>query len=168
MPSSGPNANGRPSIAMPSTIDFLRDRFRNALRSRRGFRRAPVSSANRVCFDAKAWLAGMIPALAALGPIVALGLMLQTGPVLAQPALTSSTPAAVAPGKTIDLVLTGQKLDDPLQIWSSFPAKIELVPLAEPKPGAVREWLMRNAGIAVASAASVLVHFAGVPVVIAK
>ena len=71
----------------------------------------------------------MIPALAALG------LMLQTVPALAQPALTSSTPAAVAPGKTIDLVLTGQKLDDPLQIWSSFPAKIELVPLAEPKPG---------------------------------
>ena len=44
----------------------------------------------------------------------------------------------------------------------------DLIVLAEPKPGAVREWLMRNAGIAVASAASVLVHFAGVPVVIAK
>ncbi|MFM2095288.1 MAG: hypothetical protein RIS70_2412 [Planctomycetota bacterium] len=67
--------------------------------------------------------------------MAALGLTLQTSPALAQPALTSSTPAAVAPGKTIDLVLTGQKLDDPLQIWSSFPAKIDLVPLAEPKPG---------------------------------
>jgi len=53
----------------------------------------------------------------------------------AQPVLTSTTPGAVAPGKTVDLVLQGQKLDDPLTLWSSFPAKLELVPPAEAKPG---------------------------------
>lgn len=50
-------------------------------------------------------------------------------------ALTQVRPQAVAPGKTVDVTLTGQKLDDPLTIWTSFPAKVELVPLADPKPG---------------------------------
>ncbi|MFO0906549.1 MAG: PPC domain-containing protein [Pirellulales bacterium] len=54
---------------------------------------------------------------------------------VAQPVLSSTTPGAVAPGKTVDLVLQGQKLDDPLTLWSSFPGKFELVPLADPKPG---------------------------------
>ncbi|MFO0818964.1 MAG: PPC domain-containing protein [Pirellulales bacterium] len=53
----------------------------------------------------------------------------------AQPVLTSTLPGAVAPGKTVELKLQGQKLDDPLTVWSSFPAKIELAPLPEPKPG---------------------------------
>lgn len=42
----------------------------------------------------------------------------------AQPAVTQVTPSAAAPGKTIDVTITGTKLDDPLTIWTSFPAKI--------------------------------------------
>jgi len=49
--------------------------------------------------------------------------------------LTQIRPLAVAPGKSVDVTLTGQKLDDPLTVWTSFPAKVELVPLKEPKPG---------------------------------
>jgi hypothetical protein len=61
--------------------------------------------------------------------------LLLARPVVAQPVLTSTLPGAVAPGKTVELKLQGQKLDDPLTVWSSFPAKIELAPLPEPKPG---------------------------------
>lgn len=46
----------------------------------------------------------------------------------AQPSLSSTSPSAVQPGKTIDVTLHGAKLDDPLQVWTSFPAKIEIVP----------------------------------------
>ena len=56
-------------------------------------------------------------------------------PAQAQPAISAVSPGAVAPGKPLDLVISGQKLDDPLTVWTSFPAKVELVPLAEPKPG---------------------------------
>jgi len=53
----------------------------------------------------------------------------------AQPAVTAVAPGAVTPGKTVELTLQGSKLDDPLNVWASFPGKIELVPLKEPKPG---------------------------------
>lgn len=63
-----------------------------------------------------------------------IGCILCCGQSNAQPTLSAASPAAVAPGKTVELVISGQKLDDPLQIWTSFPAKLELEPLAEPKP----------------------------------
>ena len=47
--------------------------------------------------------------------------------------MTSTSPGAVAPGKTIDLTLTGTKFDETLSVWASFTAKLELVPLADPK-----------------------------------
>jgi hypothetical protein len=47
----------------------------------------------------------------------------------AQPALSTVSPLAAAPGKTTDLVVTGAKLDQPLKVWSSYPgAQIEAVP----------------------------------------
>jgi hypothetical protein len=49
----------------------------------------------------------------------------------AQIAVTGYAPAAVAPGKTTELTFTGQNLGDPLAVWTSFPAKVELLP-AEP------------------------------------
>jgi len=72
-----------------------------------------------------------------LGGAVFLALLLVVGlnPAQAQPAISAVAPGAVAPGKTIDLVISGQKLDDPLNVWTSFPAKVELIPPAEPKPG---------------------------------
>ncbi|MEO8493706.1 MAG: PPC domain-containing protein, partial [Planctomycetota bacterium] len=42
--------------------------------------------------------------------------------------VSHTTPSAVQPGQTIELTLHGAKLDDPFQIWTSFPAKVELVP----------------------------------------
>ncbi len=51
-----------------------------------------------------------------------------TTSVFAQPTLTYARPAAVRPGQTIELTLHGTKLDDPLQIWTSFPATAEMVP----------------------------------------
>ena len=45
-----------------------------------------------------------------------------------QPGLATAVPGAAAPGKTTDITLTGSKLDQPLKVWSSFPATIEPVP----------------------------------------
>jgi hypothetical protein len=46
----------------------------------------------------------------------------------AQPALTAAVPGAVAPGKTTEVTLSGAKLDQPLKVWTSFPAQVEAVP----------------------------------------
>ncbi|MFM7842910.1 MAG: PPC domain-containing protein [Planctomycetota bacterium] len=55
---------------------------------------------------------------------------------LAQPAVSAALPAAVTPGKTVDVTLTGAKLDNPLTVWTSFPGKVEVKPLpADAKPG---------------------------------
>lgn len=47
----------------------------------------------------------------------------------AQPGVSATSPAAVRPGQTVELTLQGTKLDGALQLWSSFPAKLELVPV---------------------------------------
>ena len=46
----------------------------------------------------------------------------------AQPALSHALPGALAPGKTTEVTLHGAKLDQPLRLWTSFPAQVELVP----------------------------------------
>lgn len=46
----------------------------------------------------------------------------------AQPSVSHVSPSAVQPGQTIEVTLHGAKLDDPLQVWTSFPAKVEIVP----------------------------------------
>ena len=45
----------------------------------------------------------------------------------AQPSLSFTSPSAVQPGQTVEVTLHGTKLDDPLQVWTSFPAQVELV-----------------------------------------
>jgi nucleotide-binding universal stress UspA family protein len=42
----------------------------------------------------------------------------------------------------------------------------DLVVLTEPRPGAVRAWLMRKSGLSPGSIASIVVHLAGIPVVL--
>jgi Bacterial pre-peptidase C-terminal domain len=62
---------------------------------------------------------------------VLLALVLLVGLVrsaTAQPGLATAAPGAAAPGKTTEITLTGSKLDQPLKVWSSFPATIEAVP----------------------------------------
>lgn len=49
----------------------------------------------------------------------------------AQIAISGYSPGAVAPGKTTEITFVGQNLTDPLVVWTSFPAKVELLP-AEP------------------------------------
>lgn len=44
----------------------------------------------------------------------------------------------------------------------------DLIVLAESAPGAIRRWLLRTAGISMGSAASILVHLAPIPVLVAK
>jgi hypothetical protein len=46
---------------------------------------------------------------------------------LGQPAITSVSPGAVKPGETTEIKLAGTKLDGPLRVWTSFPARCELV-----------------------------------------
>jgi hypothetical protein len=61
--------------------------------------------------------------------LLALIALLAVGSIaFGQPGLTQAVPAAAAPGKTTDITLTGSKLDQPLKVWSSFPATIEAVP----------------------------------------
>jgi len=62
--------------------------------------------------------------LAALGLLLG---MLATQ-ARAQPSLTRIEPGALPPGKTTEVTLHGGKLDEPLRIWSSFPATWEVVP----------------------------------------
>lgn len=45
----------------------------------------------------------------------------------AQPGLQSASPQAAAPGKTTEVLLRGQKLDEPLRVWTSFPAQVQVV-----------------------------------------
>ncbi len=67
----------------------------------------------------------MLRCASLLAPIA----LLAVGPsAFGQPGLTQAVPAAAAPGKTTDITLTGSKLDQPLKVWSSFPATIETVP----------------------------------------
>ena len=47
--------------------------------------------------------------------------------LLAQPSLSRMTPGAVTAGQTVEVTLSGDKLDWPLQAWASFPGKLELV-----------------------------------------
>jgi hypothetical protein len=49
----------------------------------------------------------------------------------AQPTITHALPGALLPGKTTEVTLHGAKLDGPLQVWTSFPAQVEL--LGDPK-----------------------------------
>ena len=44
----------------------------------------------------------------------------------APPAVTSVTPSAVTPGKTVDVTLRGSGLDAPVSLWTSFPADARL------------------------------------------
>ena len=60
--------------------------------------------------------------------IVFLFFVLAASHVRAQPSVSYAVPGAVQPGKTIELTLHGAKLDDPLRVWTSFPAKVEIVP----------------------------------------
>jgi hypothetical protein len=43
------------------------------------------------------------------------------------PAVTSVTPLAVAPGKTVELTLRGSALEVPVTLWTSFPAEARVI-----------------------------------------
>lgn len=46
---------------------------------------------------------------------------------LAQPTIQSASPQAAKPGQTTEVLLRGQKLDEPLRVWTSFPAQVLVV-----------------------------------------
>lgn len=68
------------------------------------------------------------PALRVASIAVSLAWLLLASNAWSQPTLTQAVPGAAAPGKTVEITLQGSKLDQPLRVWSSFPAQIEAVP----------------------------------------
>ena len=72
---------------------------------------------------------------------------------VAQPSISSLTPAAIPPGKATEVTIHGAKLERPLQVWTSFPAEVELVAPANEeeakKVDAVRCKITPAAGVAV-------------------
>jgi len=50
--------------------------------------------------------------------------------VSAQPSISSLTPASIAPGTTTEVTIHGAKLERPLQVWTSFPAEVEVIAAA--------------------------------------
>ncbi len=58
--------------------------------------------------------------------------------VTAQPTLSFAQPHAALPGQTTEVTLHGDKLEEPLSVWSSFPAQIEILreldETGQPKP----------------------------------
>lgn len=50
----------------------------------------------------------------------------------AQPVLSAVRPGALMPGTPVELVLEGDRLDDPLAVWTSFPALVTVLPPAGP------------------------------------
>lgn len=73
--------------------------------------------------------------------------------ISAQPSISSLTPATIPPGKTTEVTIHGEKLERPLQIWTSFPAEVELIAPANEeeakKVDAVRCKITPAAGVAV-------------------
>jgi hypothetical protein len=65
--------------------------------------------------------------MAAAHVAAAVWLLGGTQAALAQPSVSHVVPGAVAPGKTTELTLHGAKLDGALRIWTSFPARVEIV-----------------------------------------
>jgi hypothetical protein len=47
-----------------------------------------------------------------------------------QPTLTAVTPQTLSPGAATEITVTGTNLVDPLQVWTSFPSTVEVVPVA--------------------------------------
>jgi nucleotide-binding universal stress UspA family protein len=62
------------------------------------------------------------------------------------------------------------ELGDPVEtiVRCADEEKSDLIVLAEPKPNVVRQWLMRTTGLVLHSVASVVIHFAKAPVLVAK
>ncbi|WP_145089501.1 hypothetical protein [Anatilimnocola aggregata] len=54
-------------------------------------------------------------------------ILIGAAPAIAQPAITGVSPSSVKPGATTEVKFTGTKIDGPLQIWTSFPARCEWV-----------------------------------------
>lgn len=50
-----------------------------------------------------------------------------TQPAIAQPGIVRMTPAAVRPGAATEVTLAGAKFAEPLRLWTSFPAQIEVL-----------------------------------------
>lgn len=61
--------------------------------------------------------------------------------VLAQPAVSAISPGAVAPGRSVEILLRGSGLAEPLAVWGSFPGTLELLPAADPAAAATERRL---------------------------
>ncbi len=66
--------------------------------------------------------------LAAMSFFLSLVVVLNSPLAWAQPTLSHATPGALVPGTTTELTLHGAKFDGPVRLWTSFSARIELLP----------------------------------------
>jgi nucleotide-binding universal stress UspA family protein len=82
--------------------------------------------------------------------------------------------AITSAGRHLDAAGIGHKdrieLGEPAEtvIRCANEEKCDLIVLAEPKPGPVRQWLMRNSGVVIHSVAGIVTHLASAPVLIAR
>lgn len=56
-------------------------------------------------------------------------LLTSISPCLAQPAITSASPTVLKPGTATQITFAGTKLESPVSIWTSFPARAEWIGL---------------------------------------
>jgi hypothetical protein len=59
---------------------------------------------------------------------VAVGVLKASQSTLAAPALTTTSPQAIAPGNQADIKLRGSDLAGAALLWTSFPGQAELTP----------------------------------------
>lgn len=53
---------------------------------------------------------------------------------LGQPKITDVAPRGLVPGEPTDVTIRGENLADPLRVWTSFPAEVEVLPSDEDAP----------------------------------
>ncbi len=85
---------------------------------------------------------------------VFLGLLFSVGGVVeAAPNITSVNPYGITAGATTEVSLSGTQLTSPLKVWTSFPAKVEVLPTPEGTDDAttakLRITLLENVGVGV-------------------
>ncbi|MEC9096164.1 MAG: PPC domain-containing protein [Planctomycetota bacterium] len=83
-----------------------------------------------------------------------MGLLLLGVPVIeAAPNITSVTPYGISAGATTEVTLKGAELTSPLQVWTSFPAQVEVLPTPEGTDDAttakLQVTLAKNVGVGV-------------------
>lgn len=118
----------------------------------------------------RSFLASLCRAMTRFSWLIVLGCACVASSAQAQPTLSFTRPHAVQPGATTEIVLHGDKLEEPLSVWTSFPAQVEVVreldeagqPKPNPDPKTLRVRLTLAADVAVSVGGVTVGNKAGV------